>query len=76
MSLSNGKGEFSNINIVLAKNTPLVLFDTIAKIVKCSKVSINHRKTAYQAVFLLKKDFKKSPILKVRIFHKFPSIDF
>jgi LacI family transcriptional regulator len=60
MSLSNETGEFDHINNVLANKTPLVLFDKIAKIIQCSKVSINDRKAAYQAVtHLIEKGYKR-----------------
>lgn len=60
MSLSNETGDFDHINSVLANKTPLVLFDKIAKIVNCSKVSINDRKAAYQAItYLIEKGYKK-----------------
>lgn len=60
ISLSNETGEFNHLNTVLSRNTPLVLFDKIAKIVNCSKVMINDRKAAYDAVcYLIKKGYKK-----------------
>lgn len=60
ISLSNETGDFDHIKKVLAHNTSLVLFDKIAKLVNCSKVSINDRKAAYEAVdYLIKKGRKK-----------------
>lgn len=60
MSLSNETDEFGHIINVLDNKIPLVLFDKIAKIVNCSKVSINDRKAAYQAVtYLIKKGYKR-----------------
>lgn len=60
MSLSNETGEFEHLKTILSNNTSLVLFDKIAKIVNCSKVSINDQKAAYDAVtFLIKKGYKK-----------------
>lgn len=60
MSLSNETGDFNHLNTVLSHQTPLVLFDKIAKIVNCSKVMINDRKAAYDAVcYLIKKGYKK-----------------
>ena len=60
ISLSNGSGEFDHLKTILANKTPLVLFDKIAKIVNCSKVTINDRKAAYDAVtYLIKKGYKK-----------------
>lgn len=60
ISLSNGTGEFDHLKTILANKTPLVLFDKIAKIINCSKVTINDRKAAYDAVtYLIKKGYKK-----------------
>ncbi|WP_035669791.1 LacI family DNA-binding transcriptional regulator [Flavobacterium sp. 83] len=60
ISLSNETGEFEHLNTILSHNTPLVLFDKIAKLVNCSKVTINDRKAAYDAVtYLIKKGYKK-----------------
>ncbi|MBC5838606.1 LacI family DNA-binding transcriptional regulator [Flavobacterium muglaense] len=60
MSLSNETGDFNHIKNIISNNTPLVLFDKIAKLVDCSKVAINDRKAAYDAVtFLIKKGHKK-----------------
>ncbi|WP_306353424.1 LacI family DNA-binding transcriptional regulator [Flavobacterium sp. '19STA2R22 D10 B1'] len=60
MSLSNETDDFSHINAVIKKNTPVVLFDKIAKMVNCSKVVINDRKAAYDAVtYLIEKGYKK-----------------
>lgn len=60
ISLSNETGDFDHIKKVLAHNTSLVLFDKIAKLVNCSKVSINDRKASYEAVdYLIKKGRKK-----------------
>lgn len=60
ISLSNGTGEFNHLKTILANKTPLVLFDKIAKIMNCSKVTINDRKAAYDAVtYLIKKGYKK-----------------
>lgn len=59
MSLSNETGDFNHLNTVLSHQTPLVLFDKIAKIVNCSKVMINDRKAAYDAVcYLIRKGYK------------------
>ena len=49
ISLANGTADFSHLNEVLAQDKPLVMFDKIAKIVKCSKVIIDDRKAAYIA---------------------------
>lgn len=60
ISLSNETGNFEHLNEVIANNTPLVLFDKIAKLVNCSKVSINDRKAAYDATtFLINKGRKR-----------------
>lgn len=60
MSLSNETGDFNHIKNIISNNTPLVLFDKIAKLVDCSKVAINDRKAAYDAVtYLIKKGHKK-----------------
>ena len=49
ISLANGTADFSHLNEVIAQEKPLVMFDKIAKIVKCSKVIIDDRKAAYMA---------------------------
>lgn len=60
ISLSNETNEFSHINNVIKKKTPVILFDKIAKIINCSKVIINDRKAAYDATsFLIKRGYKK-----------------
>lgn len=60
MSLSNETGDFDHIKNIIDNKTPLVLFDKIAKLINCSKVSINDRKAAYDAVnYLIKKGHKK-----------------
>ncbi len=60
ISLSNETDEFNHLKKVIEHKTPLVLFDKIAKIVNCSKVSINDRKAAYDAVtYLIKKGYKR-----------------
>ena len=60
MSLSNETDDFSHINEAIRKNTPVVLFDKIAKRVDCSKVIINDAKAAFDAVsYLINKGFKK-----------------
>ena len=60
ISLSNETGDFDHINNIIKNKTPLVLFDKIAKLVNCSKVTINDRKAAYDAVtFLIRKGHKK-----------------
>ena len=60
MSLSNETGEFAHLNSIINHETPLVLFDKIAKLVNCSKVTIDDRKAAYDAVcYLINKGYKK-----------------
>lgn len=60
MSLSNETDDFLHINEAIRKNTPVVLFDKIAKVINCSKVVINDRKAAYDAVtYLINKGYKK-----------------
>ncbi|WP_396602294.1 LacI family DNA-binding transcriptional regulator [Algibacter sp. R77976] len=49
ISLANGTADFSHLNEVVTQGKPLVMFDKIAKIVKCSKIIINDRKAAYIA---------------------------
>ncbi|WP_194765841.1 LacI family DNA-binding transcriptional regulator [Tamlana sp. I1] len=49
ISLANGTANFSHLNDVIAQDKPLVMFDKIAKIVKCSKIIIDDRKAAYMA---------------------------
>ncbi|WP_296144303.1 LacI family DNA-binding transcriptional regulator [uncultured Flavobacterium sp.] len=60
ISLSNETDDFTHINTAIKKNTPVVLFDKIAKIIECSKVVINDKKAAYDAVtYLIKKGYKR-----------------
>lgn len=60
MSLSNETGDFDHLKSIISHKTPLVLFDKIAKLVKCSKVTINDKKAAYDAVsYLIKRGYKK-----------------
>lgn len=49
ISLANGTSNFSHLNDIIAQEKPLVMFDKIAKVVKCSKVIIDDRKAAYIA---------------------------
>ena len=49
ISIANGTANFNHLNEVIAQEKPLVMFDKIAKIVKCSKVIIDDRKAAYMA---------------------------
>ena len=60
MSLSNETGDFDHLKAIISHNTPLILFDKIAKLVKCSKVTINDKKAAYDAVcYLIGRGYKK-----------------
>ena len=49
ISLANGTADYKHINEVISQETPIVMFDKIAKVVKCSKVIIDDRKAAYKA---------------------------
>lgn len=49
ISLANETSDFSHLNKVINQQTPIVMFDKIAKVVKCSKVIIDDRKAAYTA---------------------------
>ncbi len=60
ISLTNETDDFTHINETIKNNTPVVLFDKIAKTVNCSKVIINDRKAAYDAVTnLINKGYKR-----------------
>lgn len=49
ISLANETANFKHIEDIIAQETPLVMFDKIAKIVNCPKVIINDRSAAYSA---------------------------
>ncbi|MFK8059842.1 MAG: LacI family DNA-binding transcriptional regulator [Polaribacter sp.] len=49
ISLANGTGDFKHLTQIIDEEIPLVMFDKIAKVVKCSKVIIDDRKAAYKA---------------------------
>lgn len=49
ISLANETSDYEHINTVIEQDTPLVMFDKIAKVVNCSKVIIDDRKAAYMA---------------------------
>lgn len=60
MSLSNKTNNFSHIKKILDFGIPLTLFDKISKSINCSKVVIDDRTAAYNAVsYLIKKGHKK-----------------
>lgn len=50
MSLAAENNDISHLQKVIDNKTPLVLFDKISKILNCSKVVINDREAAYNAV--------------------------
>ena len=49
ISLANGTADYKHISEVISQETPIVMFDKIAKIIQCSKVIIDDRKAAYKA---------------------------
>jgi len=49
VSIANGTSKFDHFKEVIDNDTPLVMFDKIAKIIDCSKVIIDDRKAAYEA---------------------------
>jgi transcriptional regulator, LacI family len=49
ISLANATADFTHLRSIMAQDTPLVMFDKIAKIINCSKIIINDRKAAYNA---------------------------
>lgn len=60
MSLANKTIDYKHINAVIDKNIPVILFDKISKLVKCSKIIIDDRKAAYNATnHLIKTGCKK-----------------
>lgn len=60
LSLSNETYQYNHIENILQKEIPIVMFDKISKIVKCSKVVIDDQKAAYNAVtYLIKKGYKR-----------------
>jgi LacI family transcriptional regulator len=60
ISLSNKTHIFDHLNKIINNGIPLLLFDKIAKNVNCSKVFIDDRQSAYDAVtYLIKKGYKR-----------------
>lgn len=60
ISLSNKTRDFKHLQKVLENDISLVLFDKIAKTLNCSKIMIDDRKAAYDAVsFLINKGYKR-----------------
>ncbi len=49
ISLANGTADYKHLTEVISQDTPVVMSDNIAHIVKCSKVLIDDRKAAYNA---------------------------
>jgi LacI family transcriptional regulator len=49
ISLANGTTDFKHLTEVINQHIPIVMFDKIAKVLKCSKVLIDDRKAAYNA---------------------------
>ncbi len=60
ISLSNKTNEFVHLKKVLNNDIPLVLFDKTEPSIKCSKVRIDDKKAAFEAVsYLISKGYKK-----------------
>ncbi|WP_166962813.1 LacI family DNA-binding transcriptional regulator [Yeosuana marina] len=60
ISLSNKTKDLEHLKKIIKRGIPLVLFDKIAKTINCSKVLIDDRKAAYEAVsFLIQKGHKR-----------------
>lgn len=49
ISLANDTADYKHLTEIIENEIPLVMFDKIAKVVKCSKVIIDDRKAAYKA---------------------------
>lgn len=50
ISLSNESNDDDHLKTILDRNIPLVLIDKISKLIDCSKVIIDDRKAAFEAV--------------------------
>jgi LacI family transcriptional regulator len=60
ISLSNESNDDEHLKAILDKNIPFVLIDKISKLINCSKVIIDDRKAAFDAVnHLISKGCKK-----------------
>jgi len=60
LSLSNETQHCEHLNVILQNDIPIVLFDKISKVINCSKVKIDDKKAAYDAVtFLIQKGYKR-----------------
>ena len=54
ISLANGTGDYKHLTEIIENDTPLVMFDKIAKVVKCSKVIIDDfRKASLESYDLI-----------------------
>ncbi|MGC1203893.1 MAG: LacI family DNA-binding transcriptional regulator [Flavobacteriaceae bacterium] len=60
MSLTNKTRDFKHLKKIIDSNVTLILFDKIAKTINCSKVLIDDRKAAYDAVsYLIQKGYRR-----------------
>ncbi|WP_370479901.1 LacI family DNA-binding transcriptional regulator [Tamlana flava] len=60
ISLSNKTRDFKHLQKIIDYHVPLVLFDKIAKVMDCSKIVIDDRKAAYDAVtYLINKGYRR-----------------
>lgn len=60
ISLSNETYQFDHINDILQNDIPIVMFDKISKVSKCSKVVIDDQLAAYNAVsYLIEKGYRR-----------------
>ena len=60
VSLSNNTRDFKHLQKIIDYGVPLILFDKIAKLIQCSKVYIDDRQAAYNAVsYLIKKGHRR-----------------
>jgi len=77
ISMANSTAEYKHLNEVIVQDKPLVMFDKIAKLVRCSKVIINDKKAAYDVPSILSiQVVKKLHILEAHFYHKMLSTDF
>jgi DNA-binding LacI/PurR family transcriptional regulator len=77
ISMANSTADYKHLNELIVKDKPLVMFDKIAKLVRCSKVIINDKKAAYDVPSILSiQVVKKLHILEARFYHKMLSTDF
>ena len=60
ISLSNQTNRFDHLNIIFQNEIPIVMFDKINKLVKCSKITIDDQQAAYNAVtYLIDKGYRR-----------------